>query len=438
MKIGVIGAGYVFDHYMTTRKLHPQLEFCALADRDSIRAQQVGSYYNIPVRPVDEILSDPKVEIVANFTSIGSHYSVSLAALEAGKNVYSEKPLTATMDEARHLMEVAEARGLRISCAPSNVLSPTVQTLWAITDQGLIGDVRMVYAEFDDNPVYLMSPETWRSRSGAPWPYLHEYEMGCTWEHAGYHLAWMCALFGPVRSVSAFSKATLPDKTKEALRPPDTPDFSVATLDFESGVVGRLTCSIAAPTDHRMRIFGNRGTVSAETYRHYECPVFLERYTELSLKARNIRAVRTYPVLASMFGSGGRRVPLADVPHSMSNRAASIQKSWRPKALLSQMKRNQFGQQDKCLGLAELAEAISTGRQAFPSQGFTLHVTELTHAIQAAGPNGANQIMETRFEPISAREIWPLTRPDYQRYARPRVIPRILNRVLSGRGVRRG
>ena len=77
----------------------------------------------------------------------------------------------------------------------------------------------IVYAEFDDNVIYRMHPETWRSRTGAPWPYLHEFEQGCTYEHVGYHLTWLCAIFGPVRSVTAFSKRVLPDKTDKPLDP---------------------------------------------------------------------------------------------------------------------------------------------------------------------------------------------------------------------------
>jgi predicted dehydrogenase len=56
------------------------------------------------------MLADPEIGIVANLTSIGSHYEVSRAALEAGKHVYSEKPLTPTLEEARDLVALAEAR----------------------------------------------------------------------------------------------------------------------------------------------------------------------------------------------------------------------------------------------------------------------------------------------------------------------------------------
>ncbi|HEY0274700.1 MAG TPA: Gfo/Idh/MocA family oxidoreductase, partial [Paenirhodobacter sp.] len=204
-RIGIIGCGYVFDHYMVTMDHHPGIEIAGVADVDAARLKQATDFYRLRAYPdVESLLADPTVDIIANFTSIEAHYAVTKAALEAGKHVYSEKPFTTTMAEARELADLAAAMGLRLSCAPSNALSASSQTLWKSVADGAVGDVRLVYAEFDDNPIYLMKPEGWRSRSGAPWPYLHEYEMGCTWEHVGYHLTWMCAIFGPVARVTAF------------------------------------------------------------------------------------------------------------------------------------------------------------------------------------------------------------------------------------------
>jgi len=51
-------------------------------------------------------------------------------------------------------------------------------------------------------------------------------------------------------------------------------------------VVGRVTCSIAAPYDHQMRIIGNRGVIHTNTYREYECPVYIERFGKLALDMR--------------------------------------------------------------------------------------------------------------------------------------------------------
>jgi predicted dehydrogenase len=433
MKFGIIGCGYVFDHYMATLARHPGLEIAGVADIDAARLKQATDFYGLRAYDsVAALLADPDVPIIANFTSIESHYAVSKAALEAGKHVYSEKPLVMELDQARELMELARSKGLHLSSAPSNALGATSQTMWKVVADGAVGDVRLVYAEFDDNPIYLMSPEGWRSRSGAPWPYLHEYEMGCTWEHVGYHLSWMCAIFGPVRSVTAFSKSTVPDKTDQPLDPADTPDFSVACLDFESGVAGRVTCSIAAPYDHRMRIIGNRGMVHADTYRHYECPVYLEPFTKLSMNARKARSVRTRSWLQWPFGVGGRKVPLVRVPPPGADRIARTGgRWWHPKDALARWKRAELGQQDKMIGIAELADAVATGRTPFPSPDFTLHLTELTLAIQAAGPDGACHRMTTRFDPLELPERARAAGPDYLRHARSGFLARRADQFLD-------
>lgn len=432
MKIGVVGCGYVFDIYMGTIARHPGIDIVAVADRNMARARAAGAHYGLRVHDdAAALLADPEIDIVANFTSIESHDEISRAALEAGKHVYSEKPLVTDMGAARALADLAAAKGLRLSCAPSNALSPAVQTLWKATHDGTVGDVRMVYAEFDDNPVYLLKPETWKSASGAPWPYLHEYEMGCTWEHVGYHLTWMCAIFGPVRRVTAFSKHTLPDKTDKPLDPPDTPDFSVACLDFESGVVGRITCSIAVPADHRMRIIGNKGVLSADSYRDYTCPVRVEPFNGVTLSARNLRIVRENTLLQRLTGVGGRTLPLADNPVAGVLPPAPLPRT----ALKARLKRwlaRQKGQQDKCAGLAELAEAIRAGRPHFPSAEFTLHLTELTLAIQAAGPDGASHTPVHRFDPAPMPDRTRAGR-DYRPLARPAFLPRLVQGI-TGKG----
>lgn len=433
MKFGIIGCGYVFDHYMSTLARHPGLELAGIADIDPDRLHKAARFFGLKAYDsVEALLADPDITIVANFTSIEAHYDVTRAAMEAGKHVYSEKPLVTDMDQAHALFDLAAQKGLHLSCAPSNALGPTSQTMWKATQDGAAGRVRMVYAEFDDNPIYLMSPEGWRSRSGAPWPYLHEYEAGCTWEHVGYHLTWMCAIFGPVRAVTAFSKVTVPDKTDQPLHPADTPDFSVACLDFKSGVVGRVTCSIAAPYDHRMRIIGDRGMIHADTYRHYECPVMVEPFSKLNMNARKARSVRTRSWLGALFGVGGRAVPLIrTAPPGAAQRVTTNGRWWHPGDLIKRWKRSELGQQDKMIGIAELADAVTTGRTPFPSPDFTLHLTELTLAIQAAGADGLTKTLDTRFDPVALPDRSARTGVDYSVYARDGWLARAAEGLLD-------
>ena len=434
MRIGVIGCGYVFDHYMATWARHPKLELAGVADLDAARAETVARAYGVKhYGSNEEMLADPSIEIVTNLTSIESHFEVTRAALLADKHVYSEKPLTTDLDEARTLFDLAAERGLVLSCAPSNVFSDTTQTMWKAVRDGAVGDVRIVYAEFDDNPIYLMSPETWKSRSGAPWPYIHEYEQGCTFEHAGYHLVWLCAIFGPVETVTAFSAVTIPDKTDAPLDPPDTPDFSVACLKFRSGIVARLTCSIGAPYDHRMRIIGNEGMLHADTYRHYRSPVRLERFDKLGLNARKAVSVRTNTLLQRLFGVGGRKLRLQrNAPPGADGRLISTEgRWWSPRDLLNRLKRRELGQQDKSVGLAEMADAIATGRPCFPPPGFILHVTELTLNIQRAGIESRTRSMTTDFPPLSPRPETLSSGIDYGRRRPPSALSRLINGALD-------
>ena len=229
----------------------------------------------------------------------------------------------------------------------------------------------------------------------------------------------------------------MPDKTEKSLDPADTPDFSVACLDFESGVTGRVTCSIAAPYDHRMRIIGERGEASADTSRHYEAPVWLEPFVPFTLKARNLAAVRRGGLLGRGFGVGGRRVPLIQTPPPGAEARHDEIDGRGPGAWLRRIRRAQFGQQDKMIGLAELQDAITRERPHFPSPDFTLHITELTLAIQAAGPDGASQSLQTRFTPLSPPDASRAVAPDYLAYARPGPLPRALSALLGRAGGRR-
>jgi predicted dehydrogenase len=433
VKIGVIGCGYVFDHYMATWARHPGLILKGVADRESGRRDVVARAYNIKAYASnEELLDDPEIAIVANLTSIESHFEVSRAALLAGKHVYSEKPVAPDFEQARALFGLADRLGLRLSCAPSNAMSDSIQTMWKAVRDGAIGDPRLVYAELDDNVIYRMYPETWRSRTGAPWPYLREYEWGCTYEHVGYHLTWLCAIFGPVESVTAFSKQIIPDKTSLALHPPDTPDFSVACLNFRSGMVARVTCSIGAPHDHRMRIVGSAGMLTVDTYRHYRCPVYLERFSQLTLNARKARSVRTNSVLQRLLGVGGRRLKLLrnSPPGAGGRDTLPRTRWWSAGELLRAVRRRELGQQDKTIGLAELADALRTGRPSFPPHDFTLHLTELTIAIQNAGPYGGSIRLKTSFAPIEPRSETLASTLEYSTARKPSWFGRTIERWL--------
>lgn len=140
MKTAIIGCGYVFDHYMATLARHPILEITGVADRDPARTEAVARVYGMKVYPSAEaIFADPEVELVLNLTSIDSHAEIIRAALEAGKHVYTEKPVTEDPEEVQALFALAEEKGLTLSAAPCNILSDMVATMRRAVADGIVG-----------------------------------------------------------------------------------------------------------------------------------------------------------------------------------------------------------------------------------------------------------------------------------------------------------
>jgi len=375
MRAAIVGCGYVADYYVATLPNHAQLELAGAHDRDPERAERFSKRHGIKsYGSLDELLDDSSVELVVNLTNPRSHFEVSSRALQAGKHVYSEKPLATKLEQAVELTALAESKGLLLCSAPCTVLGETAQTLWKALRDGRIGRPRLVYAEMDDGPVPLENYREWVSESGAPWPAKDEFEIGCTLEHAGYCLTWLAAFFGPAVSVTAAARVVFPEKGL----PLDviTPDFTVATIDFASGVVARTTCGIFATPDRRLRIFGDGGTLETRDTWNFGAPVFLSRRTHLGLKAEK------HPRLARLVGLGPRR--LAPV------RRPSFRWSGRPANFI-----------DFSRGLADMASAAAERRSPRLSANFCLHVNELTLAIQEPQVYGSPRMLRSTFEPMA-------------------------------------
>ncbi|WP_254328597.1 Gfo/Idh/MocA family protein [Paenibacillus sp. MZ03-122A] len=94
MKAGIIGCGTISSVYLENLQKSPLIEVVAVADLQDERAKERADEFNIVnVYKVDELLRQPEIELVFNLTVPGSHARTDVAKLEAGKHVYSEKPL---------------------------------------------------------------------------------------------------------------------------------------------------------------------------------------------------------------------------------------------------------------------------------------------------------------------------------------------------------
>lgn len=361
----LVGCGFVADLYMRSVAVMPGLRVIGAHDRDPARQAAFCAHWNVPALPdMDAVKAAGRGGVVLNLTNPSAHFAVSQDLLQAGLHVWSEKPLTLTLDEARLLHALAAARGVHIASAPSSVLSEAAQTLGRALRAGIAGTPRLVYAELDDGFIPQAPFAAWRSASGAPWPAADEFATGCTLEHAGYWLAWLIAFFGPVRTVAAAAAEVLPGKPGGT---PGVPDFSVATLFFHAGPVARLTCSIAAPHDHRLRIVGDAGVLEVPEAWDNSAPVRFRR--RLTLRRRLMES----PL--------ARRIrPPRDSHPKVSREGAAAM--------------------NFALGPAEMLDAIAQGRTPRLAGDFALHLTEVTIAIQSAGEDAGAQRMTSTCAPM--------------------------------------
>ncbi len=369
MRIAIVGCGFVADLYLETLHAHPDLQLAGVWDRDPARLFVFARTYDAHIyESLEDLLADPSVELVLNLTNPGSHYEVSRACLRAGKHVYSEKPLAMDLEHARELVALARDRGLALSGAPCRLLGRPAQTMWRALRDGVIGKPYLAYAEMDDGLLHRMAFRSWRGRSGAPWPYRDELEVGNTLEHAGYALTWLAAFFGPAESVTAFAARVVPDKRVDVPLEAQAADFSVACVQFRSGPVARLTCSIVAPHDHAIRVFGEEGTLSTDDCWKPESPVRLTR--RVDFRGRSVEL----PV--------STRIPL------LGDAEARARSKGRKKV-------------DFCLGPVEVARALADRRPPRLSAELCLHVTEISLAITRALDGDRHVVLRSTFDPIA-------------------------------------
>lgn len=144
--MAVIGAGYWGPNLVRTSLATPALRLEWLCDLDIARAQAVlGQYTTVQATSsYEEVLADPAVAAVAIATPAATHFDLARAALEVGKHVLLEKPLTASLGEGEKLSELATRSGLVLMCDHTYCYTPTVRRIRELIRGGEIGDIQFI------------------------------------------------------------------------------------------------------------------------------------------------------------------------------------------------------------------------------------------------------------------------------------------------------
>ena len=275
-KVGVIGCGKIFAQYVEGCGAFGNIQIVACADLNRAAAEAKAKEFNIPrACSVEELLRDPEVEIVLNLTIPAAHAEINLAALNAGKHAYAEKPFATTTAEAKPALDAAATRKLRVGCAPDTFLGGGIQTCRRLIDDGAIGQPVAATAF-----MVGQGPERWH-----PSPeFFYKPGGGPMLDMGPYYLTALVNLLGPVRRVTGSTRVSFPERqSPNQTIKVEVPTHYSGAIDFADGAVGTIIMSFDVFGGHnlpRLEIHGTEGSISAPDPNIFGGPVRLRRKGE--------------------------------------------------------------------------------------------------------------------------------------------------------------
>ena len=204
VRLGIIGLGSVFEPYAALirgLRYEGRVEVVAACDIVAGRARRVRDFLHQDAAfstDYTDVVGRDDVDAVLVLTAMPSHGEIAAAALDAGRHVLVEKPMSIHLDEAAELVRQARTAPGLLVCAPHVVLSPTYQALWKrVVDDGEIGTVLTARAR------YGWSGPTW-----GRWYY--DTGGGPLFDLGVYNITSLTGLMGGVKRVSALAGTAIP------------------------------------------------------------------------------------------------------------------------------------------------------------------------------------------------------------------------------------
>jgi predicted dehydrogenase len=339
VKVGVIGCGNISDAYLHVMKSLERVEVAACADLIRERAEAQAAKHGVPKAcSVEELLADPEIGIVLNLTIPLAHAEVALKALDAGKSVYNEKPLAVTREDGKTIIDRARQKGLRVGCAPDTFMGGGIQTCRKLIDDGWIGEpvAATAFMQCHGHEHWHPDPDFYYQPGGGPM-----FDMG------PYYLTALVALLGPVRRVAGSARITFAERliTSEPRRGTvvkvNTPTHIAGTMDFRSGAVGTIVTSfdVWVHTLPCIEIHGTEGSLS-------------------------VPDPNTFGGVVRLFRKGGKDWATVPLSHGYTENSRGI-------------------------GLADMANALQSGRPHRASGDLAYHVLDIMHAFLTSSEKGA-------------------------------------------------
>ncbi|GAA4428667.1 Gfo/Idh/MocA family oxidoreductase [Georgenia halophila] len=270
LRLGVLGIGDIARNLYLPRireaEARGRIRLTAVSSRSGNAHSWMAEHYpDVPVHAdYQGMLDDPSVDMVVNLTPTLAHASTTLQAIRAGKHVFSEKPLAASLEDADEIISAAAEYGVTVSAAPVIALHPELRRALQWVRKGALGKVAMVRARASHpgpawDPEFATDP-AWFYQPGA----------GPVLDLAVYPLHVLCLMLGPVQRVTAFAGISYPQRevrsgvAKGSVVEVTTPDNVQMVLDFGDARFASIdaTWNVISARGPRMEIYGDKGVLN--------------------------------------------------------------------------------------------------------------------------------------------------------------------------------
>ncbi|WP_105425941.1 Gfo/Idh/MocA family protein [Neorhizobium tomejilense] len=346
--VGIMGCGNISTTYFKLSPLFKGLKVLACADLNAQAAQMRAEEYGVKAQSIEQMLANDELDVIVNLTIPAAHFAVSKAILEAGKHVYSEKPLVITLEEGKALQALAKEKGLSVGCAPDTFLGGAHQLARKYIDEGGVGRIT-------SGTCHVMSPgmEMWHPNPG----FFFLEGGGPILDLGPYYIANLINFLGPVKRVAALTSMANPTRlvTSEPLKgqviPVETPTNIHALLEFVNGATITLSASwdVWSHRHANMELYGTEGSIFVPD------PNFFGGTVEASGRNKDIQPLKPW-----------------DHPFGIDNQ----EHPQGPRANY------------RTAGLADMAIALIEGRDARCSLERTLHGVDVMTSILKSGEEG--------------------------------------------------
>ena len=234
-KIAVVGFGMWGKNIVRNFYNLNVLDIVCDLDDESLKTVQ-AQFPGVKVtKDFNDIINDETITGVAIVTPSHTHFKLVKAMLEAGKNVYVEKPISTVAEEARVLTELADEKGLVLMVGHLLLYHPAVNRLKMLIEEGILGE--LVYAQSDRLNVNY-----------------HKNDRSVMWDLAPHDVSMIAYATGkdPVRVISAVGCSSDRNEIK---------DITHLTIEFEGGMIGQISDSWITPQKHvTLLIRGTKAT----------------------------------------------------------------------------------------------------------------------------------------------------------------------------------